>query len=119
MLFLKLEGIERECTERSILQNIKHMDPFGIILLLGSVTCLFIALEEGSAKLSWGSPKIIGLFAGFGVIGILFWVLQWWLREDATIPFRLLNQRTVIFASLFVFLDNTSNYLVSSILAVS
>jgi hypothetical protein len=48
------------------------------------------------------------------VIKALFWFSQWKLAERALIPVRFLTNRTVAFGSIFLFLDNMSNYLVSS-----
>jgi uncharacterized membrane protein len=110
-----VEGIVREGKELSIVQKIIRMDPLGVALLIGSVTCLFTALELGSNQEGWSSSRVIGLFVGFGLLGICFWVLQWRLGEHATIPLRFLRQRTVLFGSLFVFCDNVSNYLVGKL----
>ncbi|KAF1992817.1 MFS general substrate transporter [Amniculicola lignicola CBS 123094] len=91
--------------------KLKRVDPIGIILLLGFVSCLCIALQYGGNTDPWSSSRVIGLLVGFGVLKILFWISQWRLGEHALIPIRFLRQRTVAFGSLFLFCDNMSNYI--------
>ena len=94
-----------------LLVRLKNVDIIGITLLLGFVTCLCIALQDGGTVAAWSSPQIVGLLVAAGVLKMLFWITQWWLRERALIPIRFLRQRTVAFGSAFLFLDNMSNYL--------
>lgn len=93
--------------------KLKRVDPIGIVLLFGFVSCLCIALQDGGNNIPWSSSRVIGLLVGFGVLKILFWIAQWRLGEHALIPVRFLRQRTVAFGSLFLFCDNMSNYIVS------
>lgn len=89
------------------------MDPMGIILLLGAVYCLLLVLQQGGVVWPWKSAKIIGLLMAFAILCVLFGILQWWLGENAMIPFRILRDRTVLTGSLFLALGNSSSYVVS------
>ncbi|KAF2800649.1 MFS general substrate transporter [Melanomma pulvis-pyrius CBS 109.77] len=91
--------------------KLKRVDPIGIVLLFGFVSCLCIALQDGGNNIPWSSSRVIGLLVGFGALKILFWITQWRLGEHALIPVRFLRQRTVAFGSLFLFCDNMSNYI--------
>lgn len=93
--------------------KLKNLDIIGMTLLFGFVACLCIALQDGGTRVSWSASRTIGLLVGFGILKILFWITQYRLGEDALIPVRFLRQRTVAFGSLFLFLDNMSNYVVS------
>lgn len=66
----------------------------------------------GGTSQPWNSPRIIGLFVGFGLLIVIFGALQWRLGEKATIPLRVLRQRTVLAGGVFSFLVNMSNYVV-------
>lgn len=88
------------------------MDPFGALTLIASVSCLLLALQWGGITYPWASAKIIGLFIGFGFLAVVFGVLQWKLGEKATIPLRILRQRSVLMGGLYVALLNMAMYTV-------
>lgn len=90
-------------------EKLKHLDPLGIILILGATSCLFLALQWGGSSLPWHSSRIIGLLIGFVLLLLTFCVLQWWLAERATIPLRILNQRTVLYGALSLFFISLSS----------
>lgn len=97
-------------------QIIKNLDYIGTILLLGSVISILLALQNGGAKWAWDDSKTIGCIVGFGLMQvsrvashpqseasltrgayqIAFWIVQVWAGENATVPIRILNQRTII-----------------------
>lgn len=85
------------------------MDGLGAITLISAVTCLLLALQWGGHTIPWSSSRIIGLFVGFSCLTIVFGLLQWKLGEKATIPLRILKQRSVLMGCLFIaFLDMTA-----------
>lgn len=92
------------------LEKLKHLDPLGGVVILGAVTCLFLALQWCGTKYPWNSSKIIGLLVGSGLLFVPFGFLQWWLGELATLLLRVLRQHTVFCgaASLF-FISMSSN----------
>lgn len=89
------------------------MDPLGITLLLGAVCSLLLVLQEGGTGWRWSSAKVIGLLITSFTLFALFGVMQWKLGERATIPLRLLRDRTVLTGSLLLALSNASSYVVS------
>ena len=96
------------------LEKMTLLDPVGVVLLLGSVCCLFLALQWGGTKYSWGSGQCIGLFIGFAFLLVNFCFVQWCLGDIATIPPRILKERTVSFGALALFLISMSSNIVSS-----
>ncbi|GAA6020833.1 hypothetical protein JCM10207_001672 [Rhodosporidiobolus poonsookiae] len=74
----------------SVRERLIRMDWGGAFLLLGSLICLLIALQEGGITTPWSDSKIIGLLVGFVVILIAFFALQIWLGEKSSISMRLL-----------------------------
>lgn len=92
------------------------MDGLGAVSLIGGITCLLLALQWGGQTSPWRSSKIIGLFTGSAVLLILFGLLQWRLGEYATIPLRILGQRSILMGSIFIALLDMTAYTVSGIL---
>lgn len=89
--------------KQSMLSRIRELDLLGASLLLPAVVCLLLALQWGGTKYAWGSSRIIGLFVGSGILIILFVVSQIRLGEQATLPPRILTQRSVASACVFTF----------------
>ncbi len=89
------------------------MDPLGVLLLLGAVCSLFLVLQQGGNAWPWRSGKVIGLLFSFAVLLTLFSIVQWKLGDEATVPLRLLKDRTILMGSLFLALSNASSYVVS------
>lgn len=75
---------------------------FGIILLIASVSCLFLALQEAGVRVPWSSSKHIGLLVGFGILLAIFEAWQWKAGDNANIPFPYLKDRTVIWGSIYL-----------------
>ena len=85
----------------TLFQRIKQLDFLGATLLIPAVVCLLLALQWGGNKYPWNNSRIIGLFIGFGLLAILFTISQIWLQDRATIPPRILKNRTVASSVLF------------------
>lgn len=84
-------------------EKLKELDAFGVVLLLGAFCCLFLSLKWGGIKYSWHSSKVICLLVGFGLLILTFGTWQWWFADKATIPPRILCQRTVLYGALSLF----------------
>ena len=98
----------------SLKDKILHLDLIGATILIAAVCCLLLALQWGGITLAWNSSQVIGLFVGFGMLILVFILIQWRLEEKATIPLRFLRQRSIIMGACFSFFINGSNYIVSS-----
>ena len=88
---------------KSLLKKITELDLIGFSLLLPAVVCLLLALQWGGSKYPWKSSRIIGLFIGFGLIAILFIISQILLGDKATLPTRIMKNRSVASSCAFVF----------------
>ena len=112
---LKLKSTQNPMRRLSKRLKLQHMDPLGIILLLGAVCCLLLVLQQGGSAWQWNSGRVIGLLIGFVVLSLLFGLWQYWLGDIATIPLRVLRNRTVLMGSLFLALSNSSSYVVCTL----
>ncbi|KAH7389454.1 major facilitator superfamily domain-containing protein [Phaeosphaeria sp. MPI-PUGE-AT-0046c] len=85
-------------------QTMKNMDPLGTVLFLPAITCLLLALEWGAAEYAWSSPRLIALLVIFAVLFVAFIAWQYFTRNTtATVPARILFQRSVAFGGLSQF----------------
>lgn len=73
----------------------KAMDPIGIVMFLPAVISLLLSLQWGGTKYNWHDGRIIALFVLFGVFGSLWCAVQIWKQDEATVPPRLLKNRSV------------------------
>lgn len=77
---------------RSIVPN---LDLTGFALFAPTTVMFLLALQWGSTEHGWSSPAVIGLFAGSGVMLILFSLWEWHVGEKALIPFHVVKRRVV------------------------
>ncbi len=89
--------------QTSIAEKIRQMDLLGTLLVTGSVVCYILAVQNGGAKLPWGSSVVIGLIVGFVLIAIAFVLLELFLQERAMMPPRIMKNPAVVSSSLFAF----------------
>lgn len=77
---------------------VKNLDPLGTVLFLPSITCLLLALEWGAADYAWSSPRLIALLIVFAILFVAFTAWQYVTRHTtATVPARIIRQRSVAF----------------------
>ncbi|KAI5813082.1 major facilitator superfamily domain-containing protein [Pyronema omphalodes] len=77
-------------------QKLSEFDTPGTVVLLPAIICLLLALQWGGSKYPWKSGRIIGLLCTFGVLAIIFAVIQFKRGDRATIPPRILKQRSIL-----------------------
>jgi hypothetical protein len=83
--------------------RIAKFDPFGAICFLASIICLLLALQLGGTTFAFSNGRIIALFILFGLLLIAFLALQFWGGKNATIPTRVLKQRSLLFGMFYMF----------------
>ena len=86
-----------------IATHIKRLDPLGMSLLAPSIVCLLLALQWGGSAYAWNNARIIALFVVFGALFLGFVAVQIWKPETATIPARIIKQRSIISTAVYVF----------------
>ena len=93
-----------EISHKSFRNRILELDLIGTSILIPAIICLLLPFQWGGSTYTWNNSRIIGLFVGFGCLIILFIFTQLKLGDHATLPPRILRQRTVGAASCFAFL---------------
>lgn len=85
------------------MDKFKEFDLVGIAVLLPGIVSLLLALQWGGSKHKWGSPTIIGLLVCAFVLLAAFAVVQFWRGDKATIPPRIIKQRSIASGSIVAF----------------
>lgn len=114
VLFLKAKTPQNEDRKLPFKTKLIYMDFGGTAILVAAVCCMLLALQWGGTKLPWRSSKIIGLLVGFGLLTCLFGYSQYRLGDRATIPRKILLQRSILMGCGYIFFINMSNYTVGS-----
>lgn len=83
--------------------RIQKFDIYGTIFFIPAIVSLLLALQWGGTKYDWGNWRIILLFCFFGVLICIFVTIQFWEQETATVPPRMMKERSIWAASLFSF----------------
>jgi MFS family permease len=90
------------------------LDPLGTLLFLPCIVCLLIGMEWGGAEMEWSDSRVIALLVVFAVLFTAFVALQAYTRNTtATVPARILLQRSIAFGGLFQFLVGAAMLTVS------
>ncbi|KAK1996964.1 major facilitator superfamily transporter [Colletotrichum falcatum] len=102
-LFFMLKAPRRQAQERATLyQHFKRLDPLGTLFFLPSIVSLLLALEWGGSEYEWNDGRIIALFVVFGVGFSAFAAVQVLMPKTATVPLRIIKQRTMLAGAFFM-----------------
>jgi EmrB/QacA subfamily drug resistance transporter len=75
------------------LQHVKQrIDWTGAFTLVGAIVCLMFAMELGGKQYAWNSAPILGIFAGFALLTVLF-IYAETRAEEPIISFRMFRDR--------------------------
>jgi len=87
--------------DMTIKEKLEQIDVLGAVLLICSIVCLLLALQWGGTVYPWSHRNVWGCLLGFGLLISAFIGVQLWRKEKATMPPRILGQRTVGACALF------------------
>ena len=82
-------------------RQLQLLDPLGTTCFLPGIVSLLLALQWGGSTFAWSSPRIIVLLVLFGVLTVAFVGIQLWKGDDATVPPRIVRQRSIAAGALF------------------
>ncbi|GAB1217152.1 hypothetical protein ATERTT37_006377 [Aspergillus terreus] len=108
ILFLPSPPRSERLKQGSWMAAFRQFDPVGTILFVPAIICLLIALQWGGSRYPWSDGRQIALLTVFGVLLIAWVVSQWWGGENATLPLRIVSERTVACSTLYIFLGSAS-----------
>ena len=76
-------------------QQIAQLDPIGTVFFISGIVCLLLALQWGGSTYAWGNGRIIALLILFIVCISVFIGVQIWKQENATVPPRIVLNRSI------------------------
>ncbi|KAL4812682.1 major facilitator superfamily domain-containing protein [Aspergillus spinulosporus] len=85
----------------SVVEKCKRLDISGTLAFVPAIACLLIGLQWGGVKYGWANARIIVLLVLFAVLVGVFAFLQYRKNEDATLPPRIMTQRSVLAGAWF------------------
>jgi MFS family permease len=97
---------------KSPLEKLKQLDFAGGFIIIGSLTCLLLALQWGGSTYPWANGRIIALFVVFVVSFILFAVWETRLGDGALFPMRLLKRKAFVASLWFGFCISSGMWII-------
>lgn len=91
-------------------QKLQKMDPLGTIVFIPGIICILLALQWGGHTYNWGNARIIVLFILGGILLVMFVIIQFKAGESATVPIRVIKQRSVASAVWLSFFSSGSMF---------
>ena len=82
-------------------EKLKRLDLVSTLVIVPCITCLLLALQWGGTRYGWRNAIIISLLVAFGVLLTVFGLLQYKLGEKATLPPRILKNRSIMAGAWF------------------
>ncbi|KAK4064182.1 uncharacterized protein Triagg1_9161 [Trichoderma aggressivum f. europaeum] len=108
LFILHLPSQKLDAPAETLLGKIQQLDPIGNLVFLPGIICLVLALQWGGTQYPWSDARIIVLLVLCGVLCLVFIGVQAWKGEAATLPPRIVTQRSVAAASFFSFFNGAS-----------
>jgi MFS transporter, DHA2 family, glioxin efflux transporter len=93
-----------EDSSASKTEKFKQMDLPGTFVILGAMTCLLLGFQLAGVSKSWSSPAVIGLFGGFGLLTVIFIIVEYFQRDRALMVPHIIKQRVVYVGCIVSFL---------------
>ncbi|KAJ7055580.1 DHA14-like major facilitator [Mycena amicta] len=90
-------------TDTSLSARLALFDPLGTLFFIPAIVCVLLALQWGGSKYAWNSGTIIALLVVFAVLICGFIAIQLWKKDGATIPPRVLKQRSIWSGAFYAF----------------
>ena len=102
IVFFFFQNPERKESKLTFKQKILQIDLLGAFFLICAIVCLLLALQWGGSVYPWHDSRIWGCLLGFGLLIIVFIIIQIRRGDLATLPPRIIvKQRTVLACALF------------------
>lgn len=87
-------------------QKLAKLDLPSTLIFVPAICCLIIALQWGGVRYGWGNARIMVLLIAFGLAIGIFTYMQRRKGDNATLPGRIVKQRSILSGALFAGLCN-------------
>ncbi|KAF9874881.1 major facilitator superfamily transporter [Colletotrichum karsti] len=103
IFFLLKPPAQGEASKLPLVDKLKQLDFLGTSVVVPGTICLLLALQWGGVEYDWNSGRIIALLVLAGLFLVTFVTLQVLLPKTATVPPRIISQRSIAFAAFASF----------------
>ncbi|CAK5282664.1 unnamed protein product, partial [Mycena citricolor] len=104
--------------EQSFKEKLMRFDPLGTVVFIPAIICLLLVLQWGGSKYPWNNGRVIALFVVFGVLLAAFIAIQVRQGDQATVPPRIIRQRSILSGIWYTFCVGSSFFLLSYYLPI-
>ncbi|KAI9643370.1 hypothetical protein NHQ30_007989 [Ciborinia camelliae] len=94
-------GGKRAFESTGFRSQIARFDLAGTFTFISATICLLIAISWGGTTYAWNNARIIVLLTLAGVLFCSFVGVEYWRKDSAIIPLRLLRRRSIVAAIWF------------------
>lgn len=108
LFILQVPNQKLEPRADTFVGRVKQLDIFGSLISFPAIICLVLALQWGGTTYAWDNVRIIVLLVLTGILWISFIGVQVWKKEAATVPPRIVKNRSVLGAMWFALFNNAS-----------
>ncbi|EXJ56117.1 hypothetical protein A1O7_09048 [Cladophialophora yegresii CBS 114405] len=102
-LYFAVEDAPPALGELPFREKLSRIDIPGTLVFIPCIVCLLLALQWGGQQYAWSNGRVIALLVLFGVLLVVFIVIQVVRQESATVPPRIAKQRTIATGGFYVF----------------
>ena len=99
-MFFKDPGVNPHA-ELSLKAKIGKLDLLSTAMFVPAISALLLALQWGGTKYGWANARIIVLFSVCAGLVALFAWHQWRRKDEATLPVRIVGNRSILSGMLF------------------
>lgn len=82
-------------------EKIGRLDLLGLAAFVPAITCLLVALQWGGSQFGWSDWRILLLLITFATLLAVFGYFQFRGQDNASIPLRLLTNRSLVAGTFF------------------
>ncbi|KAI9747821.1 MAG: hypothetical protein M1815_003848 [Lichina confinis] len=111
LVFFKAPGAAKP-KPTALGEKVLQTDPLGVVLAMGAVISFILALHYGGTIHAWDSSRVVGLLVGFVALSAAFAAWEWFQKDRAMMPFRLIGRRRYLVPSVFAFFFSGAYFLV-------
>ncbi|KAI9167113.1 MFS-type efflux pump MFS1 [Paramyrothecium foliicola] len=102
-LFFLLKSPSLPRDDVSVWKQVVRLDPLGTAFFIPSVACLVLALQWGGSSYSWHHWRVVLLLCTSAVTAVAFGITQVMMPDSASLPARIIKQRSMLAGTWFVF----------------
>ncbi|KAI0469856.1 MFS gliotoxin efflux transporter glia [Xylariaceae sp. FL0804] len=110
LLFFRSPAHSKTRLGLSARDTVLSMDLPGLVVVLGSLTCFFLALQAGGITRAWSSGTVVALLVLWLVFTVGWVILEWFQGDRALMVPRLFKSRHLAVCSVFIFFLSSANF---------